>query len=243
MRAEPDTADRPAETMRLLGRLPLFRSVPEDHLRNLVARAGFRPMRAGEMLFRRGERGSSMLIILVGQVRIVLPSRDGREQVLRIMQAGDLLGELALLDGGTRTADAIAETNGQLLLLERQNFLHALAENPTFALAILSVLSGRLRATNWLLEAMLFHDASGRLAATLLMLASGQPGRRLNITQGELGARVGAARETVNKRLREWQAAGIIALQPGRVTVLDVAALRRHAPPADLPEDEIPQIW
>ena len=105
------------------------------------------------------------------------------------------------------------------------------------------MLTERLRATNWLLESMLFYDAGGRLAATLLMLAQGRPGGRVDITQGALGERIGAARETVNRRLRDWQTEGILSLEPGRIIVKDLVALRRYAPPTDMDNGEIPQIW
>jgi CRP-like cAMP-binding protein len=184
-----------------------------------------------------------MLVVLAGEVRIVLPSRDGREQVLRVMQPGDVLGEMAVLDGGPRSADAVAQTNGRLLQLERRDVIAQMHATPVLAEAILAVLSERLRTTSWLLEALLFHDAAARLAAILLALSQGQAGRRVDITQSALGERIGASRETVNRRLREWQGEGIIALEPGRITVLDPAALRRLAPPSDLAEDGIPPLW
>ena len=237
-----DPAERLSDHARLLGRTSLFQHLDPEALRALAAGASTRAMQTGEVLFRRGDQGSSMMVVLIGHIRIVLPSPDGREQVLRVLQAGDVLGEMALLDGGTRTADAVAETNGQLLTIERRSFRRALRESPDLALGTLATITGRLRATTWLLEVMLFHEAGARLAVTLLMLARGQPGGRVDITQGALGARVGAARETVNKKLREWQAAGIIGLHPGRVLVRNPAALRRHAPPTDLPDD-IPHIW
>ena len=121
--------------------------------------------------------------------------------------------------------------------------MDVLSSHPDLALAVLTLLSERLRATNWLLEAMLFHDAGGRLALTLLMLGQSQPGYRVYITQGALSERIGTARETVNKKLREWQAAGIVTVEPGRVTVLKPAALRLQAPPSDLLDSEMPQIW
>lgn len=200
-------------------------------------------MRNSETLFRRGDPGSSMFIILAGQVRIVLPGIDGRDQVLRIFHSGEVLGELALLDGGRRTADAVADTNGSLLVVERRDLMPMLRADPDVSLAIMAMLCGRLRATDWLLEAMLFHNTAARLAATLLILSQHHPGGHVNITQGALGERVGAARETVNKKLREWQADNILALEPGRVIVVDRAALRQHAPPTDMLDEDLPQLW
>ena len=200
-------------------------------------------MRTGDTLFRRGDRGTTMLVVLVGQVRIVLPSSDGREQVLRLTQPGEVLGELALLDGGGRTADAVAETNGRLLVIERDDLTTALRNDPDFALALMTMICERLRTATWLLESMLFNDATGRLASTLLILSQGVSGRRVDITQGALGERVGAARETVNRKLREWQSAGLIAIEPGRITVVDAGGLRQFAPPMEALAGDLPRIW
>ncbi len=227
----------------LLGGVPLFRRMRPQDLATLAARVQERPMRSGEVLFRRGDIGSSVLVILAGQVRIVLPGSEGREQVLRVLPPGEVLGELALLDGGCRTADAVADTNGNLLVVERRDLMPMLRADPDLSLAILAVLCGRLRATDWLLEAMLFHDSTARLASTLLMLSQHRPAGQVNMTQAALSERVGAARETVNKKLREWQADKILTIQPGRITVVDKVALRRHAPPIDFPNGELPQLW
>ena len=233
----------PSERARLLGHLALFRAMPPDQLALFADKAKQRAMRVGEVLFRRGEAGTTMLVILAGQVRIALPSREGREQVLRVLQPGDVVGEMALLDGGDRTADAVAETNGRLLVIERRDLIEALRTSPELCLAVVATLSERLRRTNALLESMLFQDAAGRLASALLTLTDGQKTRRLDITQGALGERIGAARETVNKRLREWQASGVIALEPGRVTVLDLPALTRLASPAGSLQGEPSHLW
>jgi CRP-like cAMP-binding protein len=246
---DPDTVrtgsplDQRTERVRLLRRSSLFEHMRPEDLAILAARAKDRAMRSGEVLFRRGDPGTVMFVILAGQIRIALPSRDGREQVLRMMQPGDVLGELALLDGGSRSADAVAETKGRLLVVERADFLSVLRTDPSFAVAVTNMLSHRLRTVTWLLESMMFNDATGRLAATLLILCQGKPGRRIDITQGALGDRVGAARETLNRKLREWQAAGFIALEPGRITVLNAEALRQLAPAAATTDNELPQIW
>ena len=243
MTKAPEPSGELAERIRLLGRTALFQRMRSEDLAILAARARERSMRTGEMLFRRGDSGATMLVVLVGQVRIVLPSSDGREQVLRLTQPGEVLGELALLDGGSRTADAVAETNGRLLVVDREDLTVALRADPEFAIALMAMICGRLRTATWLLESMLFYDATGRLASTLLILSHGISGRRVDITQGALGERVGAARETVNRKLREWQAAGLIAIEPGRITVVNAGGLRKFAPPMDALAEDLPRIW
>jgi CRP/FNR family cyclic AMP-dependent transcriptional regulator len=231
-----------ADKIRLLSRTALFKPMGPADLATLAAKTRERGMRGGEVLFRRGDPGTTMLIILVGEVHIVLPSSDGREQVIRVLQAGEVLGELAVLDGGSRTADAVAKTNGRLLVVERADLTDLLRNDPGLALALMTILCQRLRTATWMLESILFHDTAGRLASTLLILCQGTAGRRLDITQGALGERVGAARETVNRKLREWQGAGYIALEPGRITVLDVTGLRKLAP-LGAAVDDMPSVW
>ncbi len=239
----PDPSAEMSERARLLGRTTLFGRMRPEDLAAFATRMKERPMRRGDVLLRRGDPGTTMLILVTGQIRIVLPSSDGREQVLRIMQPGEVLGELALLDGGSRSADAVAETNGRLLVVERDDLTAMLRGDPNLALALMAILSERLRTATWLMESMLFNDTAGRLASTLLILSQGRSGERLDITQGALGERVGAARETINRKLREWQAAGVIAMEPGRITVLDALALRQLAPSADTTAKIPPRIW
>jgi CRP/FNR family transcriptional regulator, cyclic AMP receptor protein len=221
-----------SDRARLLSKSPLFKGLHARDFEALAARTHERPMRAGEVLFRRDSPGSSMLAIIAGEVRIALPGATGRDQVIKVLRAGEVFGEIALLDGGPRTADAIAETNGRLLVVERRDLLHLLKEDNELALRVIVMLCGRLRSTDRLLELMLFHDTSARLASVILDLSSARPGRRLDITQRALSEIVGAARETVNKKLREWQEEGAISLEPGRITIIDAASLERRIPHA-----------
>jgi len=218
-----------SEKVKLLAKTPLFKGLKSHDIEELAARTHERHMRANEVLFRRDDAGASMLAILAGNVRIVLSGVDGRDQVLRLLGPGEVFGEIALLDGGARTADAVAETNGRLLVLERRYLLQGFRKNEDFAVQIIALLCNRLRSTNWLLETMLFQDTSQRLASTILSLSRTRPGHRIDMTQRALGAIAAAARETVNKKLREWQEAGFIILEPGRITVIDPGSLDRSA--------------
>jgi CRP-like cAMP-binding protein len=211
--------------IRVLAAAPLFAGAPASDLAALARCAHPRAMRRGEVLFHRGDLGSSMMFVLAGQVRISFTSIAGQDRVVRIFGPGDVFGEIALLDGGVRTADAIAVTNGSLLVLERQDLLARLQSDTRLALRIVLVLCQRLRSTTSQLEAMLFHDASTRLAATVLRLTQGMQQQRVDVTQSVLAEMVGVARETVNKRLRDWERAGFVDLTPGRIIVRDRKAL------------------
>ena len=211
--------------MELLAKVPLFSGFSSADLQALLATAVERRMRNGQMLFQRGDAGSSMMAVLEGEVRVELRGLAGANHVVRVLRKGEVFGELALFDGKPRSADVVAATNGRLLIIERRAVLGLIEADPGFAIRVLGVLCDRLRTTTAQLEAMRFQDAGQRICKVLLQLAAetGQP--RLNITQTALAEIVGAARETVNRRLAELEDAGALARAPGRITLLNAEIL------------------
>ena len=212
---------------RFLSQNPLFSQFQSADFDVLVACANEREMRVGETLFQRGDPGLSMMAVLVGKVQIALPAASGETQVLNVLGQGAVFGEIALFDGKLRSADATAATNGRLLVIERDAILRLMKRDSGFAGRIVETVCARLRATLAQLESMVFQDATQRLAAYLLHQAEEQGVPRIDITQSALGQVVGATRETVNRRLRELEVQGLIALTPGRVTIIDRYRLER----------------
>lgn len=216
----------------------LFQGLAPDAIAALVARTRLQRARRGKTIFRKGSEGTAMMAVLQGSVKICVASAKGREAVLNIIGAGQVFGEIALLDGGPRTADAVAQTDCDLLVLERRDLLPVLRANPDMALRIMAVLCRRLRRTSEQVEDAFFLDLPQRLAKTLLRLAaeSAQEGgapadddAAIAITQRQLGEITGASRESVNKQMKAWEAAGLIRLAKAHVEVVDPAALRRVA--------------
>jgi CRP/FNR family transcriptional regulator, cyclic AMP receptor protein len=220
------------DRVRALARTSLFGSLPEESLVGLAAHAQERRLLRGETLFQRGDPGDTMLVILAGEVRLCLPGAAGRDQVLRIQKAGDVFGEIALLDGGPRTADAVALTNCRLLVLERRYLLSQLEKDSALALSLIKFVCNRLRSADTQIDAMAFDAVGTRLAASLLNLSEAHGQKRVDITQSALGEIVGASRETVNRKLREWEEAGLVALSPGRIVVRDSQRLAALLPEA-----------
>lgn len=191
----------------------LFRALPPPQRARLAAFAKRQPMQARETLFRRGDVGDSMLAVVEGEVRITLPGSEGRDRALATFHPGDIFGEIALLDGKPRTADATAVTDGVLLRFERRDVLPLLRGTPEVTDALLQMLCERLRRTSDQVEEQSFLDLSARLARATLRLA--QTGPSIRITQRELAELVGASRESINRKLGEWDEAGLIALRKG----------------------------
>jgi CRP/FNR family transcriptional regulator, cyclic AMP receptor protein len=175
-----------------------------------------------------------MMAVLRGTVKISSLSVAGKEIVLNIIAAGEIFGEIALLDGEDRTADATAMTDCELLVVDRRDFLPLLENNPELSGMLLRVLCQRLRQTSAQVEDVIFRHLESRIAKSLLHLARsvgehGADGRALGIrlSQQELGNIVGSSRESVNRQLQLWHKAGLVELAKGSIVIRDQTALER----------------
>lgn len=225
------TLDRKAldGARRSLSECILFRGLNPDERKVLVAQARIRNFSAGDTIFLMGSSGDSMMAVLQGTVRISVPSVEGKEIVLAILQPGELLGEIALLDGKERTADARAMSDCSLAILERRAVLAFLERYPSGMLSLIEVLCGRLRNSDQRIAEMVFLDLPARLAKALLRMSSVANGRtttRIHLSQRELGNIVGSSRESINKCLRDWQRSGIVRIDENKITIAKRAALK-----------------
>jgi len=215
--------------LRLLAGSAMFSGLPQSLLLRLAVSMTARDYARGASVFRQGDDATAMFAVMAGQVRITVGCADGRGHVLRTLQQGAFFGEIAVLDGQHRTADAIAATKCRLLLLDRHHVLQLIEQQPRVAIQVMAALCERLRATSAQMEGLLFQSLSTRLAALLLELTGSSRTGSVDITQAELSELTGVTRESVNKKLRSWQNSGLVKLQPGRIVILDCAGIRRLA--------------
>jgi CRP-like cAMP-binding protein len=214
----------------------LLRYLRPDELRRLAANATLVRHPAHTTIFQKGDPGDSMMAVIRGRVKICTYSGEGRELVLNIIDHGGLFGEIALLDGQPRTADAVTLEETDILVLERNRLLPFLTANPEIIIRLISVICQRLRQTSEHLEDALLREAPSRLARGLLRLAGtfGRPstdGVRLNIklSQQQIGNLVGISRESINKHIVDWTRAGYLAVQSGFITIRDREAIEKIA--------------
>ncbi len=189
----------------------------------------------GDYIFRKGDAGDSMIVVISGRVVIGSRGTDNREIVFNIINPGEVFGEIAFLDEEPRTADARALEDTAYLILERRHFLPFLEENPKIAISLMTVLCQRIRNTTDQIEDVAFHELHTRLARKLVAFADhyGKPVDEtqdatrigLQLSQTELGAMLQARRETVNRQLRAWVKSGLIEMDDGWITLLDRDAL------------------
>jgi CRP-like cAMP-binding protein len=212
----------------LLEKCVLFRALDEEGRRELASHARPRSYKSGDAIFHIGGPGQSMMLVLVGSVRISLPARAGKEVVLADLSNGEVFGEIALLDGRERSAAATAITNCELLVLERRDVLPYLERRPDICLRLLELLCARLRRSDERMADIAFLDLGGRLAKTLLreteQQGAGHP-PKLSLSQGDLADMIGSTRESVNRQLREWQRHGILDMRKGWIVLLRRDAL------------------
>jgi len=218
---------------KLLEKCALFNSLDERERRELAACSQPRSFAVKEPICHVGEPGHSMMAIVMGTVRISLPSLKGREIILADLPAGELFGEIALLDGKPRSANATALTKCELLVLDRRDVLPFLERNPAACLKLMQFLSARIRRSDERTADIAFYDLPMRLAKTLLHYsAQGTGPAKLSLSQRELAEMSGATRENVNRCLRDWHRRGILQLKDRWTIILKPEALRALAEPA-----------
>jgi CRP/FNR family transcriptional regulator, cyclic AMP receptor protein len=221
----------PTMRRQLLSKHFLISTMPERALDDLVKFSTVVRFEPHRDVFNKGEPGDCLYGILSGRVRIYSTSPEGSEIMLNVLETGELFGEIAILDGRTRTASAAAMERADLLRIHRDHFLPYVKANPDLILGMLSLLCDRLRWTSSTIEDAAFLSFPARIAKRLLFLADHyrRPEERditVPISQHDLGNMVGASRETVNKHLALWRSGGILDTGHGAIVIRNCEALR-----------------
>ena len=224
--------DAITEARRLVGNCVLFEGLNSNERSAIATLARIRSFDAGESIFAIGSPGDQMMAVLSGTVRISVPSNDGKELLLAIIHPGEVFGELAVLDGKVRSADALAESACTLAVLDRRDILSFFERNPSAWLKIVEVLCHRLRSTDQVLAEIALLQLPARLAKMMLRVTSNssvEQMKKIQFSQRELASMVGGTRESVNKCLRKWQIGGIVQISEGRIAITNRAALENIA--------------
>ncbi len=216
----------------LVARSYLFRDLDPETRHRVAALVHARRLGDGEVLFLKGDEGDALYGVLEGKIRIVTGSPTGREVLLNILEPGEVFGEIALLDGLPRSADAVALGETRLWTIRRGDFVALMKAEASLGIHLLALLCQRLRAMNERIEDTVFLGLPARLAKQLLVLVGtyGEDvaeGRRiaLPISQSELGQILGTSRESINKHLQAWRRQGWISLERRHVVIRDAEAL------------------
>jgi CRP-like cAMP-binding protein len=217
-------------------RAPLFTALDEAAAVSLRASMDSVKIAKGSILFKEGDEGEHLYVIVDGKLKLGTSSGDGRENLLSILGPGEMFGELSLFDPGPRTSTATAVTDAKLLSLGHEKVIPWLKQNPEVSLQLLTRLSQRLRRTNEAVGDLVFSDVPGRVAKALIDLGdrfgkTTPEGLLVNhdLTQEELAQLVGASRETVNKALADFAGRGWLKLDGRSVLITDVERLSKRS--------------
>lgn len=215
--------------------IPYLRELDRAALERARVRVSQRAYRRGETIFLEGEPCHGLYVVKAGRVRVFKTSAEGKEQTLHVLGPGQSFNDVAVFDGGPNPANTVALEPTSLFVIPRED-LHALIrQQPAVALAVLRIFAGRVRHLTRLVEDLSFRTVKNRLARVLLGMVDGSApavsGRRRTggLTQSELAAMVGTAREMIGRALKSLEADGALRMERGRIVLTDVAALRRAA--------------
>lgn len=214
---------------------PLFSALSDEESAALRASMTQVKVSKGHTLFKEGDEGDRLYVVIEGKLKLGTASIDGRENLLSILGPGEMFGELSLFDPEPRTATATAVTDAKLLALAHDQVIGLVTAHPQTSLELLRRLAQRLRKSNEILADLVFADVPGRVAKAIIDLGTrfGQKkddGFYVNhdLTQEELAQLVGASRETVNKALADFASRGWVRLEPRAVVVLDYERLAKR---------------
>ncbi len=222
-----------ANKLEVLRKHPIFSDLAPDAFDQLCRYAKLTMLKRGATIFSKGDIGNSLFAVISGTVKISSSSPEGRSAILNLIGSGEVFGEIALLDGLERTTDAIANSDCELFVIDRREFIPFLNGQPALAMKFIELLCARLRWTSEHVEQIILQDLPGRLASALIRLTEkhrqSPAGRTIAVTQQEISEMVGMSRESINKQLRAWESRNWVRLEHGAIVVLDLASLQSLA--------------
>ncbi len=214
--------------------IPLFSELNDSDLEDITRFAVRQTYRKDNMVLIEEEVGSTMFVILKGRVKISRISDEGREVILSILCDGDFFGEMAILDGQTRSANAVTLEDSELLLIRRENFLQMLHKYPQVAINLIKELAHRLRKSDSQIKSLSLQNALGKVASTILRIADdngiikqGQVEIPSLPPQQDLANMAGTSRETISRVIKTLGEMGYIKKMGSKIIILDYEQFRQ----------------
>jgi CRP/FNR family cyclic AMP-dependent transcriptional regulator len=214
----------------LIRRVPLFSLLTGEQAQAVAEGVVKRRYRRGEVIVEQGTKSNALFILLTGRARVVTADSRGREVILAVLQPGDYLGEMSLIDNEPHSATVRAEVQCDALVLGRPEFTRCLPENSSLSSAIMRGLVSRLRAADRQIESLALLDVYGRVARALLDMAEDGGEYKLirnKVSRQDLAKVVGASREMVSRVMKDLEERGFIKTQEtGAVHIMERLAQR-----------------
>ncbi len=206
--------------------VPIFSDLPEETI-DKISQVGFtRKYKKDSIILMEDEVGGALFIIVKGKVKVTRTSNDGREVILNILSESDIFGEMALLDGQTRSATVSALEESELFIIQRNHFLEFLKEHPEISIALMQELSKRLRSADMQIKSLSLKDAEGKVATVILQLANDIGKIKQGVVeieklplQQDLANMAGTSRETISRTLHSFVRKGLIEMEGSKLRI------------------------
>ena len=218
----------------LLATVPIFSDLSAKVLDELLSRMTKRSYQKNNMILMEDEFGDTFFIIASGSIKITRVSEDGREVILAMLGEGEFFGEMSLLDGETRSANAIAIEESDVLILKRHDFLLFLERFPRIAISLLTEMAGRIRKSDQQIESLSLSDAEHRIGITLIRMAEELGTIRqgkVEISnlpyQQDIANMAGTSRETVSRMMKILEDKGFIKRSGHSLSILDYSQFKK----------------
>ncbi len=207
----------------LIRRVPLFSMLTNEQAQTIADSVIKRRFRRGEIVVEQGRKTNSLFILLNGRARVLTSDSRGREVILAVLEAGDYVGEMSLIDNESHSATVRAEIQTDMLVLGRNEFAKCLPDNSTLSYSIMRGLVSRLRQADRQIESLALLDVYGRVARTLLDMAEEVDGVKIirnKVSRQDMAKVVGASREMVSRVMKDLEERGVIETQENGSVVL-----------------------
>lgn len=217
-----------ADNIEFLRYVPIFSEL-EDSTLEQISKLGLRKnyTKDSVVLFEQ-ETGSALFVIASGKVKVSRVSDDGKEVILTILSESDFFGEMAILDGLTRSANVTAMEDSELFIIQRTDFLDLLQSHPEVSIALLQELTQRLRSADMKIKSLSLKDAEGKVATVILQLADDVGMIKQGTVeieklpfQHDLANMAGTSRETISRTLHSFAKKGLVELDGSRLRILN----------------------
>jgi CRP/FNR family cyclic AMP-dependent transcriptional regulator len=218
----------------LLANVPLFSELSAEELERVARVAVPRSYPKGVRVFHEGDTSDACYVVREGDLRVTREHPDGRAISLATLGPRDIFGELAMLDGGTRSASIETLSDCELLALPANDMRRVIADHGEIAAKLIAALTRRLRETNERVARQSFQTVPSRVAGVLLQLTAeetvpdGRDGVTLKMNQIDLAQLAGTSRESVSRFLATLERAGVVRVGRGRVTIVEPRRLRSY---------------
>ncbi|MBK7107179.1 MAG: Crp/Fnr family transcriptional regulator [Ignavibacteriae bacterium] len=206
--------------------VPIFSDLPDETIEQILQVGVRKAFKKETIILMEEDDSGALFIIITGKVKVTRTSNDGREVILNILSEADIFGEMALLDGLSRSATVTAIEDSELFIIQRNQFLEFLKEHPEISIALMQELSKRLRTADMQIKSLSLKDAEGKVATVIVQLANDHGRIRQGAVeidklplQQDLANMAGTSRETISRTLHSFAKKGLIELEGSKLRI------------------------